>query len=159
MPEPRWLDEREHRAWRGLQQVQHRLTAALGRQLAADSGLSLPDYNVLIVLTEVPEGRIRAFELGLELGWEKSRVSHHISRMADRGLVRKEQCESDQRGSFIAVTPAGRAAIQAAAPGHVETVRRLVIDRLTPAQLDALGDITEEVLAALEAGEGPNCDG
>ena len=138
MTDVRWLDEREARAWRSLQSMQHRLTAALSRQLADDSELSYSDYTVLVVLTDQPDGRLRAFELGAELGWEKSRVSHHVSRMADRGLVRRETCPSDHRGAFVVVTDAGRAAIERAAPGHVAAVRHWFVDRLTPRQLDAL---------------------
>ena len=106
---------------------------------------------MLVVLTDQPEGRMRAFELGRELGWEKSRVSHHVSRMVARGLVTRERCPSDQRGAFVVVTARGRRAIESAAPGHVAAVRRYFVDQLSPAQLDALGDITETVLENLEA--------
>lgn len=150
MADVRWLDEREARAWRGWQAVQHRLNAALARQLADDSELSYSDYTVLVVLTDQPDGRLRAFELGAELGWEKSRVSHHVSRMADRGLVRREKCPTDHRGAFVAVTDAGRAAIEQAAPGHVAAVRHWFVDRLTPEQLDALAEICTIALDALD---------
>ena len=93
----RWLNEREERAWRSLQLMQMRLEGELARQLAADSGLSYPDYLVLVALTDRPDGRMRLFELAGVLGWEKSRLSHHVGRMADRGLVRKEKCDSDRR--------------------------------------------------------------
>ena len=83
------------------------------------------------------------------LGWEKSRLSHHVARMADRGLVKKEKCDSDRRGAFVVVTERGRKEIEAAAPGHVATVRRLFVDRLTPDQLDAIAEAAEIVLAAL----------
>ena len=144
-----WLDEREARAWRGLQFMDMQLTAALARQLAADSGLSYPDYTVLVALTGDDEGRLRVFELSRILGWEKSRVSHHVARMAERGLVEKQRCGDDRRGSFVAVTPKGRAEIEAAAPGHVRAVRELFVDRLTPEQLDVLGEVADTVLAAL----------
>jgi DNA-binding MarR family transcriptional regulator len=150
-PAVRWLDEREARAWRGLQLMDMQLTAALAHQLAVDSGLSYPDYVVLVALTGQPEGRLRVFELARVLGWEKSRVSHHVARMSDRGLVEKQRCGDDRRGSFVAVTDKGRAEIEAAAPGHVRTVRELFVDRLTPAQLDVLGDVAETVLARLTA--------
>jgi DNA-binding MarR family transcriptional regulator len=150
-PAVRWLDEREARAWRGLQLMDMQLTAALAHQLAADSGLSYPDYVVLVALTGQPEGRLRVFELARVLGWEKSRVSHHVARMADRGLVEKQRCGDDRRGSFVAVTGKGRAEIEAAAPGHVRTVRDLFVDRLTPEQLDVIGDVAETVLARLAA--------
>jgi DNA-binding MarR family transcriptional regulator len=151
MTDVRWLDEREARAWRSLQSMQLRLTAALSRQLADDSELSYSDYTVLVVLTDQPDGRLRAFELGAELGWEKSRVSHHVSRMADRGLVRREQCPSDHRGAFVVVTDTGRAAIEKAAPGHVAAVRHWFVDRLTPGQLDALTEICAAALTALDS--------
>jgi DNA-binding MarR family transcriptional regulator len=145
-----WLSEDEERAWRALQFMQMRLDAELARQLAVDSGLSYPDYVVLVALTDQPDGRLRLFELGRVLGWEKSRLSHHVSRMVARGLVEKEACDSDRRGAHVVVTAQGRAEIEAAAPGHVAAVRRLFVDRLTPAQIAAVADAAEAVLAGLE---------
>lgn len=150
MPEVRWLNEREERAWRALQLMQMRLDAELARQLAAESGLSYQDYLVLVALTDHPEGRLRLFELGRLLGWEKSRLSHHVARMTDRGLVKKETCASDRRGAFVAVTKKGRKEIEAAAPGHVGAVRRLFIDRLTPDELDVIASAAEKVLADMD---------
>jgi len=145
-----WLDEREERAWRALQFMQMRLEGELARQLAAGSGLSYPDYVVLVALTDRADGRMRLFELAEVLGWEKSRLSHHVGRMANRGLVTKEKCGSDRRGAYVVITTRGRREIATAAPGHVDAVRRLFVDRLTPAQLDAIGDAAEIVLAALD---------
>lgn len=150
MAEHRWLDEREERAWRALQFMQMRLEGELARQLAVDSGLSYPDYLVLIALTDSADGRLRLFELAEVLGWEKSRLSHHIARMAGRGLVRKEKCETDRRGAFVAVTAQGRTEIAAAAPGHAAAVRRLFVDRLGVEQLDVIAEAAEVVLAGLE---------
>lgn len=144
-----WLNEREERAWRALQFMQMRLEQALARQLASDSDLSYPDYLVLVALTDRPDGRLRLFELATVLGWEKSRASHHVNRMVDRGLVRKEKCGSDRRGANVVVSARGRRQIAKAAPGHVDTVRRLFVDRLTPEQLDAIGDAAEIVLAGI----------
>jgi DNA-binding MarR family transcriptional regulator len=107
MDEVRWLDERELRAWRSLQLMQMRLDGELARQLAADSGLSYPDYVVLVALTDRPDGRMRLFELAEVLGWEKSRLSHHIGRMAARELVKKEKCDSDRRGAFVVIDQRG----------------------------------------------------
>lgn len=146
----RWLDEREARAWRALQFMQLRLEGELARQLAVDSGLSYPDYVVLVALTDRPEGRLRLFELARVLGWEKSRLSHHVGRMVERGLVSKDRCDTDRRGAHVVVTNRGRQQIAAAAPGHVAAVRRLFIDRLTPDQLDAIGDAAQIVLAAFD---------
>jgi len=163
MEDVRWLDDREAAAWRGLQAMQAQLDARLARELADDSDLSYQDYMVLVALTDQPDGRLRAFELGRELGWEKSRVSHHVSRMIARGLVTRRKCPSDQRGAFVVITESGRRAIEAAAPGHVAAVRRYVIERLTPAQLDALTSIADSVLEALadrrsDAGSGTGPD-
>ena len=151
MEDVRWLDEREHRAWRALQLMQMRLTARLAADLAATSDLSYPDYLVLVALTGSPGGRMRLFELARVLGWEKSRVSHQIGRMADRGLVGKERCDVDRRGAFVVATPAGRKAIEAAAPHHVATVRRLFIDALTPDQLESVAGAAEAVLEVLDS--------
>lgn len=153
MADVRWLDEREAKAWRALQSMQLRLTGALSRDLAASSELSYPDYGVLVALTDQPEGRMRLFELASALGWEKSRLSHQVARMAERGLVAKERCVHDRRGWYVVVTDEGREAIAEAAPRHVETVRRLVIDRLSPAQLDAIRSVAETVVAGLDAEE------
>jgi DNA-binding MarR family transcriptional regulator len=154
MEDVQWLTEAEERVWRALQFMQMRLEGALARQLAADSGLSYPDYLVLVALTGCEDGRMRLFELADVLGWEKSRLSHHVTRMSTRGLVEKEQCAGDRRGAFAVVTPRGRREIAAAAPGHVATVRRLFIDQLTPSQLAVIGDSAETVLAALDSADG-----
>jgi DNA-binding MarR family transcriptional regulator len=145
----RWLDEKEQRAWRALQAMQMRLTAELARDLTVHSGLSYQDYAVLVALTDQPHGGLRLFQLGQSLGWEKSRLSHQVTRMAQRGLVAKTKCGSDGRGAVVVVTGRGRDEIAAAAPSHLTAVRRLFIDRLTAAQLDCLAEIAETVLAVL----------
>lgn len=153
MDDVKWLSEREERAWRGLQLMQMRLEKELARQLAVDSGLSYPDYLVLVALTDRADGRMRLFELGSFLGWEKSRLSHHVSRMEKRGLVDKEPCDDDRRGAFVVITKKGRTEIEDAAPGHLATVRRLFVDHLDTDQLDQIGDIAETVLASLDRSE------
>jgi DNA-binding MarR family transcriptional regulator len=150
MAKVRWLSESEERAWRALQFMQMRLEAELARQLTAESGLSYPDYVVLVTLTDHPDGRLRLFELGATLGWEKSRLSHHVTRMADRGFVKKEPCDDDRRGSFVVVTKRGRSEIEAAAPGHVRSVRELFVDRLTPDELEVIASAAEKVLVHLD---------
>jgi DNA-binding MarR family transcriptional regulator len=149
MSEVRWLDEREERAWRSLQLMQMRLNAQLARDLSAHSALSYQDYVVLVALTGQAEGRMRLFELGHLLGWEKSRLSHQVTRMAERGLVEKIKCPSDLRGAVVGVSAHGREEIGAAAPGHLEAVRRLFIDLLEAEQLDTLAEVCERVLAAV----------
>lgn len=150
MGEVAWLDERQARAWRALQLMQMRLTAELAHQLTEDSRLSYSDYVVLVALTDQADGSMRAFELAGTLGWEQSRLSHHLHRMRERGLVDKVRCDSDHRGSVVVVTDRGRQELEAAAPGHVAAVRRLFVDRLTQGQLDVIADVGEAVLAALD---------
>jgi DNA-binding MarR family transcriptional regulator len=156
--EPRWLDEREAKAWRGFVAMQSQLMRRLARQMQADDGLSEADFEVLVRLSEAPQGRQRVFELGQATQWEKSRLSHHLSRMVQRGLVTRETCPTDSRGAFVRLTDAGRGAIEDAAPHHVEHVRRWFIEALTPEQLDALAAIADDVLGALdEAAESGSC--
>jgi DNA-binding MarR family transcriptional regulator len=145
----RWLTGDEQRAWRGLLQMTGQLNATMNRQLQEDFGLSLADYEVLVVLTERGSGRCRVFELSGALAWEQSRVSHQLSRMQRRGLITREGCPTDARGAVVVVTGAGRAAIERAAPAHVETVRQLVFDGMSPAELAALTAITARVLDRL----------
>jgi DNA-binding MarR family transcriptional regulator len=149
MDDPRWLDEREQHAWRRFISMKSQLEGRMARQLQRDSALSESDYEVLVQLSEAPEGRQRVFELGRATQWEKSRLSHHLTRMAQRGLVARESCPTDSRGAFVVLTDAGRRAIEAAAPQHVEHVRRWFIDALTPEQLDALAEMCDAVLERL----------
>ncbi len=139
MPDaPRWLDDREQAAWRAFIEMHLRLFRHLERQLQRDSDLSAPDYEVLVSLSEAPDERLRPFELCEALQWEKSRLSHQLTRMERRGLVERRSCPTDGRGSHVGLTPAGRSAIQAAAPGHVEEIRLVFVDALDPEQLDQL---------------------
>jgi DNA-binding MarR family transcriptional regulator len=122
----------------------------LGRQLQTESNMSTADFAVLVELTDVPEGRQRFLDLAQSLEWEKSRMSHHIARMAKRGLVAREECAEDGRGAFVVITDAGREAIEAAAPLHVEAVRALFLDHVTPAELRVLADISDRVVGKLD---------
>lgn len=130
------------------------LDARLNRRLQQASGISLADYEVLVQLSEADDGRLRIFELQALLQWEKSRVSHHLTRMERRDLIGREECVTDGRGSFARITSMGTAALQGAAPGHVDDVRRYLVDVLTPSQLQALAQMSAAVLAALEADAG-----
>ncbi|WP_158839696.1 MarR family winged helix-turn-helix transcriptional regulator [Saccharothrix deserti] len=147
---PGWLTPTEQHAWRSFLRMQEKLAARLGRELLADSKLSTPDYGVLVELTDAPDGRRRLQDLAGALEREQSRMSHHVARMVKRGLVVREECAGDGRGVLVAITPAGREAIEAAAPQHVSAVRRLFIDRLTPEELDTLARISDRIVAALE---------
>jgi DNA-binding MarR family transcriptional regulator len=146
----RWLSRPEQRAWRGLLQMTTRLEAQLNRELQESSGLSLADYDVLVPLSEAAQVRLRVFELASDLGWERSRLSHHLTRMQRRGLITREDCDADRRGAFVVLTDTGRAAIDQAAPAHVETVRRLVFEGLSGEQVRSLQAVTESVLRRLD---------
>ena len=146
-----WLDDAELSAWRAFMQMQGRLTARLNRQLQADSGLSLADYHVLVLLTDAPDGRLRPFELQRDLQWEQSRLSHHLTRMQRRGLIARQECSEDGRGALVSVTDTGRQAIGAAAPGHVAAVRELFFGGLTRDQIAVLEQLSNQVLSRLDA--------
>ncbi|WP_409061078.1 MarR family winged helix-turn-helix transcriptional regulator [Streptomyces sp. SYP-A7185] len=147
---PRWLDPEEKAAWDSFIRMQEKLIGRLARRVQADSGMSAADYIVLVSLTERGEGRMRFLDLAKLVEWEKSRMSHQVTRMAKRGLVVREECPDDGRGAFIVATPAGHRAIEEAAPQHVEHVRRLFIDALTPHQLATLGRLSQRVLDHME---------
>jgi len=144
--EPNWLDSREDRAWRTFVHVHHRLRLRLHQHLLNEFGLTETDYEILVVLSEHPGDRMPAQELCGLLQWEKSRLSHQTRRMQERGLIARETNPSDARSTMICLLPAGRAAIEDAAPRHVDNVRRHFIDLLSPAELDVLTAVHERVL-------------
>jgi DNA-binding MarR family transcriptional regulator len=149
----RWLTEDEQRAWRGLLRMTAQLNARMNRQLQDDYGISLADYDVLVLLSEIPQGRLRVFEMAHALAWEQSRVSHQLARMQRRGLVAREECPTDARGALAVLTEAGRAAIERAAPAHVEMVRQLVFDGLSRDELTALTAVSARVLDRLQGAD------
>ena len=149
MAATRWLSADEDRAWRGWLTMVERLRSQIARDLQVECGLSDPDYMVLVHLSEAEDHRIRMQELATRLNWSKSRLSHQLDRMQARGLVRREHCPSDARGTFAALEPAGWAEIRRAAPKHVASVRRHLIDVLDTEQLESLTGITDTVIAHL----------
>ncbi|MEU8249929.1 MarR family winged helix-turn-helix transcriptional regulator [Nonomuraea sp. NPDC048916] len=159
MAEPRWLDDAEFRAWIGYRRMRLLLDAQVSRDLMRDSGLSAPDYDVLSALTSSEGHRRRLTELADRMLWSKSRLSRHISRMEQRGLVTREECETDARGAVVVLTEGGLRAIEEAAPEHVESVRRHFIDLLSPEQLEVLGTVAETVLAHLAPDGSPEASG
>lgn len=146
--EPNWLSPREDRAWRAFIHAHQRIEVHLSRRLQ-ESGLSGADYEVLAVLSALDGDRMPARELCNALGWEKSRLSHQVRRMQKDGLISREPNPDDARSTMVCLLPAGRAAIEKAAPGHVADVRRNFIDLLTPAELDMLAALNERVLRHL----------
>jgi DNA-binding MarR family transcriptional regulator len=145
-----WLAHADEVLWRRWLRLNALLPGELHRELQADAGLSLPDFDVLVQLTDRREGKVRVADLARALNWERSRVSHHVTRMEKRGLVKREECEDDGRGAFVVLTGQGRSAIERAAPGHVRTVRRLVFDALTPDEREVMASVIDKVLDQLE---------
>jgi DNA-binding MarR family transcriptional regulator len=144
----RWLTAEEQRAWRAY----IRLAQMLMRQLDRDLhpfGLSTHDYEILVELSEAPGSRLRMTELADLTAQSRSRLSHQISRMEDKGLVRREGCDGDKRGTFAVITPRGSATIERVAPSHVDSVRRHFIDQVSPDHLGALTSAYEPVLNRL----------
>lgn len=154
-----WLTSDEQRAWRGFLSLHRELAARLNRQLQTDSQLSLADYEILVALSENPDGRIRPFALAQQVQWEQSRLSHHLARMERRGLIAREECTADGRGLFIGLTPHGRRTIEEAAPAHAATVRELFFDALTPEQVSALDEISSRARERMSGTDPQLCDG
>jgi DNA-binding MarR family transcriptional regulator len=149
----RWLSDREMYAWIGYRRMRLLLDLRLQRELANQSGLSEADYDVLSSLSEAAGQRMRLTDLARHMRWSPSRLSHQITRMQQRGLVDREECADDGRGSMLVLTGEGMAAIETAAPGHVASVRKHFIDLLSPEELDVLGALTHRVVDRLQATE------
>jgi DNA-binding MarR family transcriptional regulator len=150
-----WLDDDEQKTWRSYLLMRRTLESHLERHLQREFGLSGSDFEILVNLSESETGRMRAFELGEATQWEKSRMSHHLSRMEKRGLIRKEACTA--RYPEIVLTEAGRAAIEACAPAHAGRVRELFVDVFGPERLATLGAAADDVIAAIEKHQHTNC--
>lgn len=148
--EPRWLDAEERAAWLALVSVLIKLPAALDAQLQRDSGLSHFEYNVLAGLSEAAGGALRMSVLAAHADGSLPRLSQVIARLERRGLVRRTPDPDDGRYTLAMLTEEGRAAVTAAAPGHVETVRQLVFNPLTKTKTRQLLDICRRVLAAVD---------
>ena len=143
---PRWLDDRQQHVWQAYLHLNQHLFATLEDQLVRDAGLSGADYKVLVPLSEAPSGVLRARELGTEIGWDRSRLSHHITRMEKRGLVVREECSEDGRGTMVRLTRAGRTAIEHAAPEHAENVHRYFFDLVSKQELATLAAVFDRLL-------------
>jgi DNA-binding MarR family transcriptional regulator len=147
----RWLDADEQRAWRAFLAATRGLMDTLDRELQRDAGLPHAYYEILVRLSEAPDHTMRMSELADACGSSRSRLSHAVARLEANGWIRRENVPTDRRGQLAVLTEPGYATLVAAAPGHVEGVRRHLFDPLTPAQVDALRAISEAVLAGLDS--------
>ncbi|HEX4657804.1 MAG TPA: MarR family transcriptional regulator [Streptosporangiaceae bacterium] len=148
---PRWLDDEQQKAWRAFNGAMHKLRWALECQLQHDAGLSFIEYHALAWLSENPGHRLRMSELADVTNASLSRLSHLITRLERRGLVRREPDPTDGRYTNAILTPSGLRLLVASAPGHVAKVRELVIDALSPAELRHLRTASERILERIEA--------
>lgn len=126
--ETRWLNEDEQRLWRLMLTASNKIARGMDETLQAKSGLSAPEYSVLVALSEAPEMQLRLRQLCENLGWDRSRTSHQVTRMAKRGLVEKKRSPGDARGVLVSLTDEGVERLEAAVPGHVNYVRQAVFD-------------------------------
>ncbi|MCO1595781.1 MarR family transcriptional regulator [Micromonospora sp. RHAY321] len=139
----RWLDSDEQRTWRAFLTASRALMDTLDRELQRDAGMPHAYYEILVRLSEAPDRQLRMSELADAAGSSRSRLSHAVARLEAAGWVRREECPTDRRGQVALLTDAGFATLAAAAPGHVEGVRRHLFDALSPAQVDQLRRISE----------------
>jgi len=144
----RWLTAEEQRTWRLFLTACQSMFASIEGQLLRDSGLPHGYYEILVHLSEAPDRALRMTQLATASTFSKSRLSHAVSKLEERGWVVREECLTDRRGQIARLTDEGFAVLEAAAPGHVEQVRRVLIDTLTPDQLGHLGEISAAIAAA-----------
>lgn len=149
MSDTRWLDEDEQHTWRSFLTATRLFFDGIERQLQQESGMPHAYYEILVRLSEVPGHTMRMSELATTSLSSRSRVSHAVARLEESGWVRRRPCEDDKRGQLAELTEAGLAGLRAAAPGHVEAVRRGLFDALSPEQVAALRDISETLVSHL----------
>jgi DNA-binding MarR family transcriptional regulator len=145
----KWLTAPQQRTWVNYMRVFLRLEYEMNRQLQADCGLSLADYTVMTALSDARGRRLQLSALATTIGWERSRLSHHLQRMATRGFVERTQSATDGRATDAILTADGVKALRTAAPKHVALVRRLFFSELDADRTAELGDILGEVYATI----------
>lgn len=151
----RWLDDDEQATWRAFLAATHLLMDRLDRELQAGAGMPHAYYEILVRLSEAPERTLRMSDLAERCHSSRSRLSHAVRRLEENGWVRREAVAADRRGAVAVLTQAGLAALEAAAPLHVEGVRRHLFDQLDPAQLEALAEISHRLTDHLEPSPRP----
>ena len=147
MDDTRWLDDEEMRIWRGFIEAFGRVTHELEQALKRNADMTLDDYEVLVLLSEAPEHRMRMTELSQRLVHSQSRLTQRVDRLVKRGWVGREQCHEDRRGAHAVITPAGMTRIETAAPSHVREVREFLIDLIGPGERPIVANVLERVAA------------
>ncbi|RQW99051.1 MarR family winged helix-turn-helix transcriptional regulator [Micromonospora globispora] len=141
----------ELRIWRDFIETTDALRSRLASRLQVESSLSPGDYAVLLALSEAQDQQLRSSELATHIGWERSRLSHHLGRMERRGLIRRQECATDPRGAEVHLTPTGAEAFRGSTVPHLRAIRELFVDALTPEQLRAAGEIAAALRVHLDA--------
>jgi DNA-binding MarR family transcriptional regulator len=141
-PSRRLPTKQELAIWRAFIETTEQLRSALAARLQTDSNLSPSDYAVLLALHDVDDHRLRSSALAEHIGWQRSRLSHHLARMERRRLIDRQECSTDSRGAEILLTAAGHTAFRRATSPHLRAIRELFIDALTPDQLATIQDVT-----------------
>ncbi|MFD9331037.1 MULTISPECIES: MarR family transcriptional regulator [unclassified Streptomyces] len=154
----RWLSPAEQRAWRSYISATSLLEDAIDRQLQAQAGMPHLYYSILAMLSEAPDRRLRMTDLAEVLKITRSRLTYAVTRLENDGTVRREGCPTDKRGHVAVLTDEGMAVLERTAPGHVETVRRALFDRLTPEQVGQLEEICGSIARGIQ-GETPGAYG
>jgi DNA-binding MarR family transcriptional regulator len=137
-------------AWRSFTTMRRSLDRALERNLQSTGEISAPDYELLIALFEAPDKTMRARDLAVRVGWERSRVSHQVTRMTKRGLLERTECDTDGRGTWVGLTAAGRRAVLSSMRDHAAVIREYFFDVLTSEEIATLQSLSERVLATIE---------
>ncbi|MGN9777703.1 MarR family winged helix-turn-helix transcriptional regulator [Micromonospora sp. H33] len=140
----------ELRIWRDFIETTGALRSQLASRLQIESSLSPGDYAVLLALSEAQDRQMRSSELATHIGWERSRLSHHLGRMERRGLIRRQECATVPRGAEVLLTPTGAEAFRRSTVPHLRAIRELFVDALTPEQLLAAGEIAAALRAHLD---------
>ncbi len=151
MAHTKWLDDDEQRTWRAFLVANRLLMDRLDRQLQNDAGIPHTYYEILVRLSEVPGRSLRMSQLASSSMSSRSRLSHAVARLEEAGWVVRRECSTDRRGAVAELTDAGLAALEAAAPGHVEAVRAHLFNQLTPVQVRQLGEICKTLAGHLGA--------
>lgn len=155
-PKRRLPTKEQLRVWREYIETAEALRSRLASRMQGESSLSLGDYQVLLALSEAESERLRSSALAARIGWERSRLSHHLGRMERRGLIRREECAEDSRGAEVVLSDAGSKAFRSGSIPHLEAVRELFIDALSPDQLAQLEALTSSLRAHLGLEGGPS---
>lgn len=142
----RWLDAEQQQVWRNWLLAVARINQYLDDQLRS-SGLDLNEYEILVVLSEAPDWRMRMSELADMVHQSRSRLTHAVTRLERQGIVERCSAQDDRRGVYAKLTQKGYELLDQAAPGHVSAVRRIFVDAADEADFQALGRVMQAVLA------------